>query len=193
MTPSHLFFFFFCRVRKGVDSCPLPVHYIVQCFSNTVFPSGFSSWRVMKWILVVTFMGFRITLETNLSLSVRCWLDELRWEDLPEMWLAPLYRLGSRNELEGERELKTGSDSSPLVNRCTVANCFQLLPHDSHAMLDCSHDQGETVNFSLLKVCFFVTTATNITNIMFYYCKSDKTVCKKSKNFSLCKLSMLFN
>lgn len=90
----------------------------------------------MKWILVVTLMEFRITLETNLSLSVRCWFDELRREDLPEMWLAPLYRLGSLVELEGESELNTGSDSSPLVNRCTVANCFQLLPHDSPAILD---------------------------------------------------------
>lgn len=132
-TTPHVFF---CRVRKGIYSCPLPVHYIVPCFSNTVFPSGFSSWRAMKWILVVTLMGFRITLETNLSLSVRCWLDELRWEDLPEMWLAPLYRLGSRIGLEGESDLNTGSDSSPLVNRCTVANYFQLLPHDSPAMLD---------------------------------------------------------
>lgn len=125
-TTPHVFF---CRVRKGVYSCPLPIHYIVQCFSNTVFSSGFSSWRAMKWILIVTLMVFRITLETNLSLSVRCWLDELSWE-------APLYRLGSRIELEGESDLNTGSNSSPLVNRCTVANCFQLLPHDTPAMLD---------------------------------------------------------
>lgn len=81
-------------VCQSFLSFPFCKHFL------TDFPTwlGFSCLVCVVVILIVSLMGFRISVLTALCMPVREPLGWIEWEDLPYMWRAPFQALGPWTE-----------------------------------------------------------------------------------------------